>query len=277
MNIRKFISFRLFTMLLMLCIASCSLNKNSLLNDIKADNNYGKHLAHSGKFGRCSLCARQLQAIKSTDSAVSPLAEQPEEQEQIFASNATQENIILKPRKFILNTIANENKIVVYSSSKKLNKHNIKKLTETKDKKSEIKSLLIQLLILTLALLLYSEGIFSEGVMELLSLVVSYAFIYGIVKLLKLIFQAIKETPKGKKIYWFLVPILIIPALFILLLISPFLSALAPFAFIYGKWKLFKSGSKKKSAMQKLGIYLFFSLTLLLMALIPFFIYILSK
>jgi len=275
MNIRKFISFRLFTMLLMLCIASCSLNKNSLLNDIKADNNYGKHLAHSGKFGRCSLCASQLQAIKSTDSAVSPLAEQPEEQEQIFASNATQENIILKPRKFILNTIANENKIVVYSSSKKLNKHNIKKLTETKDKKSEIKSLLIQLLILTLALLLYSEGIFSEGVMELLALVVHFAFIYGIVKLLKLIFQAIKETPKGKKIYWFLVPILIIPALFILLLFSPFLSALAPFAFIYGKWKLFKSGSKKKSAMQKLGIYLFFSLTLLLTALIPFFIYIL--
>jgi len=275
MNIRKFISFRLFTMLLMLCIASCSLNKNSLLNDIKADNNYGKHLAHSGKFGRCSLCASQLQAIKSTDSAVSPLAEQPEEQEQIFASNATQENIILKPRKFILNTIANENKIVVYSSSKKLNKHNIKKLTETKDKKSEIKSLLIQLLILTLALLLYSQSFFSEWAVELLAQVVSLAVIYGIVKLLKLTFQAIKETPKGKKIYWFLVPILIIPALFILLLFSPFLSALAPFAFIYGKWKLFKSGSKKKSAMQKLGIYLFFSLTLLLTALIPFFIYIL--
>jgi len=276
MNIRKFISFRLFTMLLMLCIASCSLNKNSLLNDIKADNNYGKHLAHSGKFGRCSLCASQLQAIKSTDSAVSPLAEQPEEQEQIFASNATQENIILKPRKFILNTIANENKIVVYSSSKKLNKHNIKKLTETKDKKSEIKSLLIQLLILTLALLLYSQSFFSEWAVELLAQVVSLAVIYGIVKLLKLTFQAIKETPKGKKIYWFLVPILIIPALFILLAFSPFLSALAPFAFIYGKWKLFKSGSKKKSAMQKLGIYLFFSLTLLLMALTPWLISILS-
>ena len=275
MNIRKFISFRLFTMLLMLCIASCSLNKNSLLNDIKADNNYGKHLAHSGKFGRCSLCASQLQAIKSTDSAVSPLAEQPEEQEQIFASNATQENIILKPRKFILNTIANENKIVVYSSSKKLNKHNIKKLTETKDKKIEIKSLLIQLLIIILAILLYSQSFFSEWAVELLAQVVSLAVIYGIVKLLKLTFQAIKETPKGKKIYWFLVPILIIPALFILLLFSPFLSALAPFAFIYGKWKLFKSGSKKKSAMQKLGIYLFFSLTLLLTALIPiFFIYI---
>jgi hypothetical protein len=259
----------------MLCIASCSLNKNSLLNDIKADNNYGKHLAHSGKFGRCSLCASQLQAIKSTDSAVSPLAEQPEEQEQIFASNATQENIILKPRKFILNTIANENKIVVYSSSKKLNKHNIKKLTETKDKKIEIKSLLIQLLIIILAILLYSQSFFSEWAVELLAQVVSLAVIYGIVKLLKLTFQAIKETPKGKKIYWFLVPILIIPALFILLLFSPFLSALAPFAFIYGKWKLFKSGSKKKSAMQKLGIYLFFSLTLLLTALIPiFFIYI---
>ena len=199
MNIRKLISFRLFTMLLMLCIASCSLNKNSLLNDNKADNNYAKHLAHSGKFGRCSLCASQLQAIKSTDSAVSPLAEQPEEQEQIFASNEAQENIILKPRKFILNTIANENKIVVYSSSKKLNKHNIKKLIETKDKKIEIKSLLIQLLIIILAILLYSQSFFSEGAVELLSQVLSLAVIYGIVKLLKLTFQAIKETPKGKK------------------------------------------------------------------------------
>jgi hypothetical protein len=260
----------------MLCIASCSLNKDSLLNNNKADNNYGKHLAHSGKFGRCSLCNNLALASQSTDSAVQPLAVQPAEQEQIFASNAAQENIILKPRKFILNTIANENKIVVYSSSKKLNKHNIKKLIETKDKKIEIKSLLIPLLILILAILLFSQGIFSEFSMDLLSQVISLAVIYGIVKLLKLTFQAIKETPKGKKIYWFLVPILIIPALFILLLISPFLSALAPFAFIYGKWKLFKSGSKKKSAMQKLGIYLFFSLTLLLTALIPFFIYILS-
>jgi len=257
----------------MLCIASCSLNKDSLLNDNKADNNYAKHLAHSGKFGRCSLCNNLALASQSTDSAVMPLAVQPEEQEQIFASNAAQENIILKPRKFILNTIANENKIVVYSSSKKLNKHNIKKLIESKDKKIEIKSLLIQLLILTLAILLFSQGVFSEGAMELLALVVSFAVIYGIVKLLKLTFQAIKETPKGKKIYWFLVPILIIPALFILLLFSPLLSALSPFAYIYGKRKLFKSGSKEKSAMQKLGMYLFFSLTLLLMALIPFFIY----
>lgn len=100
MNIRKFISFRLFTMLLMLCIASCSLNKDSLLNDTKADNNYAKHLSHSGKFGRCSLCNNLALASQSTDSAVMPLAEQPEEQEQIFASNAAQENIILKPSKY---------------------------------------------------------------------------------------------------------------------------------------------------------------------------------
>ncbi len=99
MNIRKFISFRLFTMLLMLCIASCSLNKDSLLNNNKVDNNYAKHLAHSGKFGRCSLCASQLKASQSTDSAVMPLAVQPEEQEQVFASNAAQENIILKSSK----------------------------------------------------------------------------------------------------------------------------------------------------------------------------------
>jgi hypothetical protein len=102
MNIRKFISFRLFTMLLMLCIASCSLNKDSLLNNNKADNNYGKHLAHSGKFGRCSLCNNLALASQSTDSAVQPLAVQPVEQEQIFASNAAQENIILKPSKYNL-------------------------------------------------------------------------------------------------------------------------------------------------------------------------------
>ena len=271
---RKLKIIHFILLFLILAITSCSINKDSISNNKIADAKTNKHLSHSGKFGRCSLCASQLQASQSTDSAVSPLAEQPAEQEQIFASNAAQENIILKPRKFILNTIANENKIVVYSSSKKLNKYNIKKLTETKDKKIEIKSLLIQLLIIILAILLYSQSFFSEGAVELLAQVVSLAVIYGIVKLLKLTFQAIKETPKGKKIYWFLVPILIIPALFILLLISPFLSALAPFAFIYGKWKLFKSGSKKKSAMQKLGIYLFFSLTLLLTALIPIFIYI---
>lgn len=102
MNIRKLISFRLFTMLLMLCIASCSLNKDSLLNDNKADNNYGKHLAHSGKFGRCSLCNNLALENQSTDSAVMPLAVQPEEQEQVFASNAAQENIILKPSKYNL-------------------------------------------------------------------------------------------------------------------------------------------------------------------------------
>ena len=102
MNIRKFISLRLFTMLLMLCIASCSLNKDSLLNDNKAENNKGKHLAHSGKFGRCSLCNNLALASQSTDSAVMPLAEQPEEQEQIFASNATQDKIILKPFKYNL-------------------------------------------------------------------------------------------------------------------------------------------------------------------------------
>ena len=102
MNIRKFISFRLFTMLLMLCIASCSLNKDFQLNDNKADNNYAKHLAHSGKFGRCSLCNNLALENQSTDSAVMPLAIQPAEQEQVFASNAAQENIILKPSKYNL-------------------------------------------------------------------------------------------------------------------------------------------------------------------------------
>lgn len=102
MNLRKLILFRMLMLLLIISIASCSINKNSLLTDTKAGNNYDKHLAHSGKFGRCSLCNNLALANQSTDSAVMPLAIQPAEQEQIFASNAVQDNIILKPSKFNL-------------------------------------------------------------------------------------------------------------------------------------------------------------------------------
>ena len=96
---RKLHNIHSILLFLILAITSCSINKDSVSNNKIADAKTIKHLSHSGKFGRCSLCASQLQASQSTDSAVSPLADQPEEQEQIFASNAAQENIILKSSK----------------------------------------------------------------------------------------------------------------------------------------------------------------------------------
>ena len=97
---RKLHNIHFILLFLILAITSCSINKDSISNNKIADAKTIKHLSHSGKFGRCSLCASQLQASQSTDSAVMPLAFQPEEQEQIFASNTAQENIILKSSKF---------------------------------------------------------------------------------------------------------------------------------------------------------------------------------
>ena len=90
---RKLKIIHFILLFLIIAITSCSINKDSISNNKIADAKTNKHLSHSGKFGRCSLCASQLQASQSTDSAVSPLADQPAEQEQIFASNAAQENI----------------------------------------------------------------------------------------------------------------------------------------------------------------------------------------
>ena len=97
---RKLKIIHFILLFLILAITSCSINKDSISNNKIADAKTIKHLAHSGKFGRCSLCNNLALASQSTDSAVMPLAEQPEEQEQIFASNATQDKIILKPSKY---------------------------------------------------------------------------------------------------------------------------------------------------------------------------------
>jgi len=279
MNIRKFISFRLFTMLLMLCIASCSLNKDSLLNDNKADNNHGKHLAHSGKFGRCSLCASQLQASQSTNSAVSPLAEQPEEQEQIFASNAAQENIILKPSKYNLaesfENFENSSSIGEKESESIINKksssYKFQQQSKPKSKDSTIKDLLISLGIIALLIL----GLIINAELTASIFFISLIYlpqIYGLYKLFKLLFQAIKETPKKKKIYWLLVPILILPALFVLLVLSPILVLLSPLAIIYVTYRIIRTRKKEKSAAQKLGRLTLVAVLLGLLALLPWFL-----
>ncbi len=99
---KKLNTIHFIFLFLILAITSCCINKDSIGNNSIAEANANKHLAHSGKFGRCSLCNNLALASQSTDSAVMPLAVQPAEQEQIFASNATQENIILKPSKYNL-------------------------------------------------------------------------------------------------------------------------------------------------------------------------------
>ena len=96
---RKLKIIHFILLFLILAITSCSINKDSISNNKIADAKTIKHLSHSGKFGRCSLCNNLALASQSTDSAIMPLAVQPEEQEQVFASNAAQENIILKSSK----------------------------------------------------------------------------------------------------------------------------------------------------------------------------------
>ncbi len=271
MNIRKFISLRLFTMLLMLCIASCSLNKDSLLNDNKAENNKGKHLAHSGKFGRCSLCNNLALASQSTDSAVMPLAEQPEEQEQIFASNATQDKIILKPSKYNFEeSFENSSSIGEKEifSTKKTSSYKFQQQLKQVSKKSTDKDLQTSRIIFAL-LILSLFFINTELATFIIFPILMYSLLlYGLYKLLELFSRAIKETPKEKKIYWLLVPILILPALFVLIALLPILVFLSPLAIIYVTYRLIRTRKKEKSAAQKLGILTLVAVLLGLLALL---------
>lgn len=262
-------------LLLILGITSCSLNKDSLLNNTNAGHNYDKHLAHSGKFGRCSLCNNLALASQSTDSAEMPLAVQLAEQEQIFASNATQENVILKSSKFNLaesfENFENSNSIGEKEifSTKKSSSYKFQKQLKQESEDSTIKDLLISLgiiALLILGLVINAEltaSIFFSG------LILS-PLIYGLYKLFKLLFQAIRETPKKKKIYWLLVPILFLPALFVLIGLLPILVVLSPLAIIYVTFRLIRTRKKEKSAAQKLGRFTLVAVLLGLLALLIF-------
>jgi hypothetical protein len=84
------------------------------------------------------------------------------------------------------------------------------------------------------------------------------------------LFQAIKETPKKKKIYWLLVPILILPALFVLLVLLPILVLLSPLAIIYVTYRIIRNRKKEKSAAKKLGRLTLVAVLLGLLALAIF-------
>ncbi len=263
-------------MLLMLCIASCSLNKDSLLNDTKADNNYAKHLSHSGKFGRCSLCNNLALASQSTDSAVMPLADQPEEQEQIFASNATQDKIILKPSKYnfeeSFENFENSSSIGEKEifSTKKTSSYKFQQQSKPESKKSNFIPLLI--LISTVSIILSIVGLGGVAV----SLFWGFFPIYGIGSLLKLLSFSFKETPTKKKKNWYLIPLLILASIMVLAItdsiffLVPLFALIAPITLIYVIAKAIKSRKVKKSAKQKAGIFAVLGLILAIMTLVFF-------
>ena len=256
---RKLKIIHFILLFLIIAITSCSINKDSISNNKIADAKTIKHLSHSGKFGRCSLCASQLQASQSTDSAVSPLADQPAEQEQIFASNAAQENIILKSSKlnfeesfenFENSTSIGEKEIF---STKKTSSYKFQQQSKPESKKSTDKDLQKSRIIFAL-LILSLFFINTELATFIIFPILMYSLLlYGLYKLLELFSRAIKETPKEKKIYWLLVPILILPALFVLLVLLPILVVLSPLAIIYVTYRLIRTRKKEKSAAQKLG------------------------
>jgi uncharacterized membrane protein YuzA (DUF378 family) len=254
---RKLKIIHFILLFLIIAITSCSINKDSIINNKIADAKTIKHLSHSGKFGRCSLCNNLALANQSTDSAVMPLAVQPEEQEQIFASNATQDNIILKPSKHNFeesfeNSSSKEKKESESIINKKSSSYKIQKQSKPESKDSTIKDLLISLGIIALIILGLVINPELTASIFFTSLMLS-PLIYGLYKLFRLLFQAIKETPKKKKIYWLLVPILILPALFVLLVLLPILVVLSPLAIIYVTYRLIRTRKKEKSAAQKLG------------------------
>ena len=254
---RKLKIIHFILLFLIIAITSCSINKDSIINNKIADAKTIKHLSHSGKFGRCSLCNNLALASQSTDSAVMPLAVQPEEQEQIFASNATQDNIILKPSKHNFeesfeNSSSKEKKESESIINKKSSSYKIQKQSKPESKDSTIKDLLISLGIIALIILGLVINPELTASIFFTSLMLS-PLIYGLYKLFRLLFQAIKETPKKKKIYWLLVPILILPALFVLLVLLPILVVLSPLAIIYVTYRLIRTRKKEKSAAQKLG------------------------
>lgn len=273
---RKLIIFRMLILLLILGITSCSINKDSLLNNTNAGNNYDKHLAHSGKFGKCSLCNNLAMANQSTDSAVMPLAIQPAEQEQVFASNATQENVILKPSKFNLaesfDSFENSSSIGEKEifSTKKTSSYKFQQQLKQVSKKSYFIPLLI--LISTISIILSIVGL--GGVAGFLFL--AFFLIYGIGSLLKLLSFSFKETPTKKKKNWYLIPLLVLASIMVLAItdsiffLVPLFALIAPITLIYVIVKAIKSRKVKKSSKQKAGIFAVLGLILAIMTLVFF-------
>ena len=273
---RKLKIIHFILLFLIIAITSCSINKDSISNNKIADAKTIKHLSHSGKFGRCSLCASQLQASQSTDSAVSPLADQPAEQEQIFASNAAQENIILKSSKlnfeesfenFENSTSIGEKEIF---STKKTSSYKFQQQSKPESKKSNFIPLLI--LISTVSIILSIVGLGGVAV----SLFWGFFPIYGIGSLLKLLSFSFKETPTKKKKNWYLIPLLILASIMVLAItdsiffLVPLFALIAPISLIYVIAKAIKSRKVKKSAKQKAGIFAVLGLILAIMILVFF-------
>ncbi len=222
------------------------------------------------------MCNNLALASQSTDSVEMPLAIQLAEQEQIFASNATQENVILKSSKFNLaesfENFENSNSIGEKEifSTKKSSRYKFQQQLKQESEKSYFIPLLI--LISTISMMLSIIGL--GGVAGFLFL--AFFLIYGIGSLLKLLSFSFKETPTKKKKNWYLIPLLVLASIMVLAItdsiffLVPLFALTAPITLIYVIVKAIKSRKVKKSAKQKAGIFAVLGLILAIMTLVFF-------
>ncbi|MCF8283907.1 MAG: hypothetical protein K9I48_02910 [Sphingobacteriales bacterium] len=190
---------RFLILILLLGITSCSLNKNIIT---KSESDYTKHLSHSGKFGKCSLCINQLKASQSNDSIETLLAIQVEEKEQLFASSSEQEVFLLKTSKHILDEPI-ENSISIHKNesknilNKKINNYNYKKYSNPRSKSSFIKTFIISFVIIAIILTLLGAIDFLSILFWLI--VVPFLLVYGLIKLIKRLLKGKQQTPEIEK------------------------------------------------------------------------------
>lgn len=74
----------------LLCLLSCTVKRNETTGT-----NSNKHISHSGKFNRCSLCASLGEEKQIVDSTIYSV-ENAELVEQFFVSNNSQEPLLIK-------------------------------------------------------------------------------------------------------------------------------------------------------------------------------------
>ena len=212
-------------------ITSCSINKNTIVNNDIVKGN--KHLAHSGKFGRCALCAG-LSVEEQTLDPIEVYSDKNAEQEaeQVFASNAETKTIFLKSSKIILAAplidISIPNKDTESTFIKKKSKRVLEKRSEPKKNKNVIITLLFSIAIISLMLALIGPVFFGMIIIGAFFILL----LLGIMKLIGFIERSINGIPTNKKIYWYPLIGLIFGAIFMLLVYTHLVPIIIPIVLV---------------------------------------------
>lgn len=229
---RKPNNIHLLYLFLAFTITSCSINKNAFVNNGFVNGN--KHLTHSGKFGRCALCAG-LSVEEQTLDPIEVFLDKNTEQEaeQVFASTAETETCLLKSSKIILAApvidISIENKKTVSAFIKKKSKRALEKKFEPKKNKNVIITLLFSIAIISLMLALIGPVFFGMIIIGAFFILL----LLGIMKLIGFIEQSVNGIPTNKQIYWYPLIGLIFSAIFILLFYTHLVPIIIPIVLVY--------------------------------------------